>query len=310
MDKKRHEALQNVNLVDVSAMSVNEDLVKYNDDELVIVDKLREIPQLGSGKIDFNVVAACITGCMRLEVSGQPTTVNAQQIFVCHPHVVLSNLMISPDFECKVMCLSDRLLRSILQSQMLIWDNMLYKQRCRIIDIPSDRFGLYNELRYQWINEENPFKREILVSLLRVALLELCHQLMSKDKDQKAGEDLLQEGNSRMETLFHQFLKNIARRRIKKLSVSEYAEELCITPKYLSTVCRTVSGKSPTDWISEYVIEDITHYLKNTELTASQIGIELGFPNASFFGKYVREHLGMSPNEFRKEQQGISGRNK
>lgn len=310
MDKKRHEALQNVNLVDVSAMSVNEDLVKYNDDELVIVDKLREIPQLGSGKIDFNVVAACITGCMRLEVSGQPTTVNAQQIFVCHPHVVLSNLMISPDFECKVMCLSDRLLRSILQSQMLIWDNMLYKQRYRIIDIPSDRFGLYNELRYQWINEENPFKREILVSLLRVALLELCHQLMSKDKGQKAGEDLLQEGNSRMETLFHQFLKNIARRHIKKLSVSEYAEELCITPKYLSTVCRTVSGKSPTDWISEYVIEDITHYLKNTELTASQIGIELGFPNASFFGKYVREHLGMSPNEFRKEQQGISGRNK
>lgn len=310
MDKKRHEALQNENLVDVSAMSVNEDLVKYNDDELVIVDKLREIPQLGSGKIDFNVVAACITGCMRLEVSGQPTTVNAQQIFVCHPHVVLSNLMISPDFECKVMCLSDRLLRSILQSQMLIWDNMLYKQRYRIIDIPSDRFGLYNELRYQRINEENPFKREILVSLLRVALLELCHQLMSKDKDQKAGEDLLQEGNSRMETLFHKFLKNIARRRIKKLSVSEYAEELCITPKYLSTVCRTVSGKSPTDWISEYVIEDITHYLKNTELTASQIGIELGFPNASFFGKYVREHLGMSPNEFRKEQQGISGRNK
>ena len=304
------QVIQNVNLLDVTAMSVNENLVKYNDDELVIVDNLREIPQLGGGKIDFNVVAACITGCMRLEVSGQPTTVNAQQIFVCHPHVVLSNLMISPDFECKVMCLSDRLLRSILQSQMLIWDNMLYKQRYRIIDIPSDRFGLYNELRYQWINEENPFKREILVSLLRVALLELCHQLMSKDKDQKAGEDLLQEGNSRMETLFHQFLKNIARRRIKKLSVSEYAEELCITPKYLSTVCRTVSEKSPTDWISEYVIEDITHYLKNTELTASQIGIELGFPNASFFGKYVREHLGMSPNEFRKEQQGISGRNK
>lgn len=304
------QVIQNVNLLDVTAMSVNENLVKYNDDELVIVDNLREIPQLGGGKIDFNVVAACITGCMRLEVSGQPTTVNAQKIFVCHPHVVLSNLMISPDFECKVMCLSDRLLRSILQSQMLIWNNMLYKQRYRIIDIPSDRFGLYNELRYQWINEENPFKREILVSLLRVALLELCHQLMSKDKDQKAGEDLLQEGNSRMETLFHQFLKNIARRRIKKLSVSEYAEELCITPKYLSTVCRTVSEKSPTDWISEYVIEDITHYLKNTELTASQIGIELGFPNASFFGKYVREHLGMSPNEFRKEQQGISGRNK
>lgn len=325
MDNQRMEqVIQNVNLLDVTAMSVNENLVKYNDDELVIVDNLREIPQLGGGKIDFNVVAACITGCMRLEVSGQPTMVNAQQIFVCNPHVVLSNLMISPDFECKVMCLSDRLLRSILQSQMLIWNNMLYKQRYRIIDIPTGRFGLYNELRYQWLNEDNPFKHEILVSLLRVALLELCHQLMSKDKDHEMGDETAQErqrerqrvgatagmGNSRMETLFHQFLKNIARRRIKKLSVGEYAEELCISPKYLSTVCRTVSEKSPTEWISEYVIEDITHYLKNTELTASQIGIELGFPNASFFGKYVREHLGMSPNEYRKEQQDISGRNK
>ncbi len=311
MDKQRmDQAIQKVNLMDVSAMSVNEELVKYLDDELVIVDNLREIPQLGGGKIDFNVVAACITGCMQLEVSGQPTIVNAQQIFVCHSHVVLSNLMISPDFECKIMCFSDRLLCSILQSQKLIWNNVLYKRRYCIIDIPAGRLTLYNELRYQWINEDNPFKREILVSLLRAALLELCHQLMCNE--QRAEDESPQErlrvgatagmGNSRMETLFHQFLKNVARRRIKKLSVSEYAEELCITPKYLSTICRTVSGKSPSEWISEHVVEDITYYLKNTELTASQIGVELGFPNASFFGKYVREHLGMSPNEYRRIQ--------
>ena len=298
--QKKEHALKNVNLLDVSAMSVNEELISYNDDELVIVDNLREIPHLEGGKIDFNIVAACVAGRMRLDVSGQPITVNAQQIFVCHPHVVLSNLMISPDFECKVMCLSDRLLRSILQSQMLLWNNMLYKQHYCIIDIPTGRFGLYNELRYQWLNEDNPFRREILVSLLRVALLELCHHLMNNEPN--AAEDSPLEGNSRMEALFYQFLVNIARRRIKKLSVSEYAEELCITPKYLSTICRTVSGKSPTEWISEYVVEDITYYLKNTELTAAQICLELGFPNASFFGKYVREHLGMSPNEYRKKQ--------
>jgi len=56
MDNQRMEqVIQNVNLMDVTAMSVNEELVKYNDDELVIVDNLREIPQFGSGKIDFNV---------------------------------------------------------------------------------------------------------------------------------------------------------------------------------------------------------------------------------------------------------------
>lgn len=293
------QAFQEINLLDISAMPANENLIRYYDDELIIVKNLQEIPQLGGVKIKFNVVAACITGYMRLEVSGHPTTVNAQHVFVCNSHVVLSNLMISPDFECKMMCLSDRLLRSILQPQMLIWNNMLYKQHYCIIDIPADRFGLYSELLYQWRYKKNPFKREILVSLLRVVLLELCHLLMNKE--QKAEKGAPKEGNSRMETLFHMFLKNVARRRIKKLNVSVYADELCISPKYLSTVCRTISGKSPTEWISEFVMEDITHYLKNTGLTVSQIGIELGFPNASFFGKYVREHLGMSPNEYRKK---------
>lgn len=54
-------------------------------------------------------------------------------------------------------------------------------------------------------------------------------------------------------------------------------------------------------WISEYVIEDIIHYLKNTDLTAKEISEALGFPNASFFGKYVRVHLGASPSEYRKQ---------
>ena len=298
IEPRKSNALQDVNLLDVTAMSGNEELARYNDDELVIVDNLREIPRLEGGKIDFNIVAACVSGRMQMEVSGHPVTVNAQQVFVCHPHVVLSNLMISPDFECKVMCLSDRLLRSILQSQMLIWNNILYKQRCCILDIPTVRFALYSELRYQWLNDSNPFRREILVSLLRVALLELCNMLIQAEKQKE--EEAPKEANSRMETIFQQFLKNIARRRIKKLSVAEYADELCISAKYLSTICRTVSGKSPIEWIAEYVTDDITHYLKNTELTASQIGSELGFPNASFFGKYVREHLGMTPNEYRK----------
>ena len=69
----------------------------------------------------------------------------------------------------------------------------------------------------------------------------------------------------------------------------------------ISTICRSTSGKSPMMWISEYVIEDIIHYLKNTDLTAKEISEALGFPNASFFGKYVRVHLGASPSEYRKQ---------
>ncbi len=278
----------------------DEEAVKYNDDELVIIDDLREVSGFSARKIAFNMVTVCTSGKLSLDVAGQPVTVKAGQIFICHSHAVLSDYMLSPDFECKVMCISDRLLRNILQSQMLIWNKMLYRQRSCIVDMPPGRFFIYTELRYQYAHQHNPFKREILVSLLRVAFLELCEMLMSLEKEKKS-EPVPKDNSSRMETIFHRFLENIARRHIKKLSVAEYADELFISPKYLSTVCRTVSGKSPLEWISEYVIEDVVYYLTNTDLTSKEISVELGFPNSSFFGKYVREHLGMTPYEYRRK---------
>ena len=72
-----------------------------------------------------------------------------------------------------------------------------------------------------------------------------------------------------------------------------------IKPKYLSTISKKVSGKSPLEWISEYVMEDIRYYLANTDLTINEISDTLGFPNASFFGKYFKQQLGCTPLEYR-----------
>ena len=296
--RRDNQHIKDIRLTDIRYHTFDESIIKYDDEELVIIADLREIPELASQKLAFNMVAVCMSGRMQFDVSGTTTTIQALQVVVCQSHAVLSNFMVSPDFECMIMCISDRLLRSTLSTQMLQWNKMLYRQRCIILNVPQDRTGIYRELRYQWTRNDSPLRREILVSLLRVALLELCQVLMQREAEQPAP---LVENSSRMEILFHQFLENIARRHIKKRPVGEYAEELCITPKYLSTVCRTVSDKTPIEWISEYVVEDIIYYLKHTSLSASQIAAEMGFANASFFGKYVREHLGVSPNEYRKK---------
>lgn len=305
--RKRSNDIQQIKPVALTDVLSNanknrhDEAVSYNDDELIIIDDLRDIPDFSGYKIAFNVVGVCVTGKMQLDVTGEQVVVTKGQIIVCHSYSVLSNYMISPDFECKVMCVSDRLLRSILGSQMQQWNKMLYQQRCTIINADVEAMAIYHHLRYQWLRKESVYKREILISLLRAALLEVCELLLLEEE--KREETVLPENGSRMETLFHHFLENIARRHIKRLSVAEYAEELCISPKYLSTVCRTVSGKSPIVWISEYVDEDITYYLRQTDLSAKEISDELGFPNTSFFGKYVREHLGMSPIEYRKKLQ-------
>ena len=98
---------------------------------------------------------------------------------------------------------------------------------------------------------------------------------------------------------FQRFLDLLHSVEMKHRPVEWYATELCITPKYLSFLCKKNSGKTANEWITEHVLEDIRYYLKQTDYSIKQICDLLGFPNASFFGKYVKEHFGQTPIYFR-----------
>ena len=79
-----------------------------------------------------------------------------------------------------------------------------------------------------------------------------------------------------------------------------YAQQLCISPKYLSEMVKQASKRTPNDWIDNYVIMEARVLLKNSAKSIKQIAEELHFPNQSFLGKYFKEHVGMSPTAYRK----------
>jgi AraC-like DNA-binding protein len=80
-----------------------------------------------------------------------------------------------------------------------------------------------------------------------------------------------------------------------------YADKLCLTPKYLSEVIKSASGKSVPEWIDDYVILEAKALLKSTNMTIQQISEELNFPSQSFFGKYFKRNTGMSPKAYREK---------
>ena len=82
--------------------------------------------------------------------------------------------------------------------------------------------------------------------------------------------------------------------------VSWYAEQLCITPKYLSEAIKKVSKRTPYEWINSYVTRELRVMLKNTNMNIKEIAEALNFPNQSFLGKFFKEHVGMSPSEYRR----------
>lgn len=291
--------IQNEHYQQIGLASVEREMgtASYADGEILIIDNLKFLDDMEAYKVDFNVCFICIRGKIMLDVNGEEIKLHQGQVFICHSNAMLNNIMVSPDFACKVLCITDRMLKQILQAQSEVWVKALYQHRIRVIDVynKDEYIPLYTELKRIWEGPETIYKQEIIASLLRAALLELCEKIVAQGptEEEDAAHTL------RSDELFQHFIKSITERKRKKVSVSEYACELYITPKYLSTICKKVSGKSPLEWISEYVMEDIRYYLANTELTIKEISDTLGFPNASFFGKYFKQQLGCTPLEYR-----------
>lgn len=78
-----------------------------------------------------------------------------------------------------------------------------------------------------------------------------------------------------------------------------YADKLGVSIQHLSTTVKEVTGKNTLSIISYIVIMDAKAKLKSTNMTIQEIAYSLNFPSASFFGKYFKKNVGMTPVEFR-----------
>ena len=84
-------------------------------------------------------------------------------------------------------------------------------------------------------------------------------------------------------------------------NVRFYARRLNITPKYLSTVSKDVSGKTAARWIDEAVILEAKSLLRYSGMSIQEIAYHLNFSTQSFFGKYFKQHTGYSPSRFKRK---------
>ena len=106
----------------------------------------------------------------------------------------------------------------------------------------------------------------------------------------------------RLDEYFHRFLHELSQHYLERRSVSFYADRLCISSRYLTTIVRRVSGMSVSEWMNRYIMMEAKYLLKYTEMSIQEIAYKSSFPNQSFFGKYFKQHTGMAPSAFRSQQ--------
>ena len=105
--------------------------------------------------------------------------------------------------------------------------------------------------------------------------------------------------SNRKKEICRELIQSITEHYKNERRAQFYADQLGISLQHLSTTVRQVTGKSVLDTIAYIVIMDAKAKLKGTNMTIQEIAYSLNFPSASFFGKYFRRYVGMTPLEFR-----------
>ncbi len=102
------------------------------------------------------------------------------------------------------------------------------------------------------------------------------------------------------ETLLAQQFIDLLQQHVRQVRTVEfYADKLFVTPKYLSRICQQSTGHNASYWIIHFTLAQIMEELTSTERTLTDISNDFNFPYLSHFTRYVKQHSGKTPSEYR-----------
>ena len=286
-------------MADTKGLLDNQDVAKKIADGIWFLEGLQDIQKVSTSsaiKMEHNAIIHCRKGRLLLEIGGgKQLKAHEGQLILIPTEKLLHPMMVSTDVEVSSLIVSDKMLRTILGPQIGIWNSAIYMQETFVIDGKRWTNILRDHSLAIFQGGDLKLGSEITMSFLRTLLLIVCEQLLRQESTSK----VIDTSTDRDKEIFNQFLVLLGHEQHKRRQVSYYAERLYITPKYLSTVCTRVSGKSPMRWITDSVMEQCYTLLKTTNMSIKEISNQMGFPNPSFFGQYFRDEAGMTPLEYR-----------
>jgi AraC family transcriptional activator of pobA len=155
------------------------------------------------------------------------------------------------------------------------------------------------ESLYQAIAEEFKTNNLRTSSVLRAYLHILLVQIQRICAIQEIDAENKQDKNS--QKLTRQFKQLITQQVISGQSVQEYAGQLNISVNHLNKTVKTTTGFTPGQLIRKEVVLEAKRLFQHTGLTATEVGYRLGFDDSSYFGRYFKREVGVTPGRFRQD---------
>lgn len=252
-------------------------------------------------RFDGFMLLYCVKGKIRMNVNLKEYEISEGMLFMNLPGNIIrvNEIVYMPQEDVRYFCMA--ISREF--SQGLSLDvTKLFNEGVSMLENPNvllssmerDLTKSHINLLREMLRSDMPYKREAVQATLTslfYALMGIWNEAASKVNSE--------EQSTRSKVIFDKFMKLVSEYHTKYRNVGFYADKLCLTPKYLSKLIKTATGRSAPEWIDSYVILEAKNLLKYSGTTIKEIVFKLNFPNQSVFYKFFKARTGMTPTEYR-----------
>lgn len=253
-------------------------------------------PYLGKLYIPRNMMMLFIEqGTGAISINNEFHPMDADHMFLLHPRSEVMLIDATPDFKCVVIGVPAVLTQSASLQMDISFIFLLMKKPCWELEGNMRKMAesFYTMFEYISNDLQSDAKTDLITSLftffMSVIYESTKHTLPSeKPKTSMTKHSLI----SRFGKLLRVHIREDHR-------VSYYADQLFVTPKYLTQVVKSTIGITPKDIIDRLLALESLQLLKHTNHTIQQISGQLGFPDQSYFGRFFKRMFNISPIQFR-----------
>ena len=247
----------------------------------------------------------CIKGEFEVEINLKKFTIRKDSMFIYTPGNIVRVTNIDPREKESVHFVVVAISEDLMSSTRFDFSK-LYNESLRLLESPcvvinENERGLYRKY-FDLIQEVSkmrmPNMRESVTAL--ISSIFYLMGAMWTDRLTAAKKNGGDEMSTRSKIVLEDFLLLVRDYNTKERSLSFYADKLYLTPKYLSKLIKSVSGKSAHEWIDSFVILEAKNLLKYSDMSIKSIVYELNFPNQTTFYRFFKTKTGMTPSEYRK----------
>lgn len=272
-------------------------------DDLLFFEDIQMIPQLDEPRrMNCIIIGICTEGEGGYTLNENRFSIKPGDALILTEGQIVNEIWMSDNTKGYAMLISRNYIDEVFKELRDMSSLFLLAREHPIFPLNSIEISKLKQyldiIRERLKTEDYRFRKEVVRLLLVTMIYDIGSAIM------RVMNNSGHEGNtnSKAKRCFVQFIQLVEQHYKKERRVSWYANQMGLTPKYLSEIISSTSKRTPNDWIDKYVTTEIRNQLSNTNKKISEIAEDLHFPSQSFLGKYFRENVGMSPSEYRKKK--------